>query len=113
MAGGDSGELVECGSKAAAGWLGDDPEFLATFKPARSYRIERLLTDVRSLLSDAMATLRELVSDPEIPPAVRFRASLPILRAADALNVEEIGLTSAKGVEAGLQHKRFLESIGG
>ena len=47
-----------------------------------------------------MATLRELVSGPDVPPAVRLRASLAILQAADALNVEEIGPTSAEGVEA-------------
>ncbi len=38
---------------------------------------------------------------------------LAILQAADALNVEQIGPTSAEGVKAGLEDKRFLQSLGG
>jgi hypothetical protein len=45
--------------------------------------------------------------------SVRLRAPLAILQAADALNVEQIGPTSAEGVEAGLEERRFLESLGG
>ena len=92
---------------------GDDPEFIAGLNRAKSFRRERLRADVRSLASDAMATLRELVSGPDVPPSVRLRASLAILQAADALKAEEIGPTSAEGVEAGLDHKRFIESLGG
>jgi hypothetical protein len=47
------------------------------------------------------------------PPSVRLRASLAILEAADALKIEEIGPTTPEGVEAELNHKRFIESFGG
>ena len=68
---------------------------------------------IRSLASNAMATLRELVSGPDVPPSVRLRASLAIIQAADALNIEAIGPMSADAVEARLEHDRFIESLGG
>ena len=76
------------------------------------FRRERLRADVLSLASDAMATLRELVSGPDVPPSVRLRASLAILDAANALKAEEIGPTSAEAVQAKIEHKRFIESLG-
>jgi hypothetical protein len=80
---------------------------------AKSFRRERLRAEVRSLAFDAMATLRELVSGPDVPPSVRLRASLAILQAADAMKVEQIGPMTAEGIETGLDHKRFIESLGG
>ena len=80
---------------------------------AKSYRAERLRADVRSLASDAVATLRELVSGPDVPPAVRLRASLAILQAADAMKAETIGSTSARGVKASMDHRALMESLGG
>jgi hypothetical protein len=75
---------------------------------------ERLRADVRSLTSDAMAILRELISGPRhVPHSVRLLACLAVLSAAHALNVEEIGPTLAEGVQAKLEHQRFLESLGG
>jgi hypothetical protein len=82
-------DVAGCESEAVAGWLRDDPEFIAGLNRAKSFRRDRLRADVLSLASDAMATLRELVSGPDVAPAVRLRASLAILQAADALNVEE------------------------
>ena len=60
-----------------------------------------------------MATLRELIRSPDVSPAVRLRASLSILQAVDALKSDEIGPTSAEGVQAKLTRERFLESLGG
>ena len=77
------------------------------------FRRERLRADVLSLASDAMATLRELVSGSNVPPSVQLRASLAILEAADALKAEEIGPTTAEAVQAKLEHDRFIESLGG
>jgi hypothetical protein len=105
-------ELEDYESEAMAGWSGEDPEFIATLNRAKSFQMERLRADVRSLASDALATLRELVSGPDVPPSVRLRASLAVLQAAHALKVEEIGPTSAEGVEAKMERDRFLESLG-
>jgi hypothetical protein len=104
--------LADCESEAVVGWSGDDPEFIAALNRAKSFQRERLRAEVRSLASVAMATLRELIR-PGGPSSVRLRASLAILQAADALNVEEIGPTSAEGVEAELEDKRFIDSLGG
>jgi hypothetical protein len=80
---------------------------------AKLFRRELLRADILSLASDAMETLRELVSGPDLPSSVRLRASLAILRAADALKAEEIGPTSAEVVEAMLEDKRFIDSLAG
>jgi hypothetical protein len=109
----DGADVAGCESEAVAEWLRDDPEFIAGLNRAKSFRRERLRADVLSLASNAMATLRELVSGPDVPPSVRLRASLAILEAADALTVGEIGPTSAEGVQAKIEHKRFIESLGG
>jgi hypothetical protein len=60
-----------------------------------------------------MATLRELISGPDVPPSVRLRASLAILEAADAMKPETIGSTSARGVKATMDHRPLIESLGG
>ena len=74
---------------------------------------ERLRADVRSPASGAMATLRELIPGPRhAPHSVRLRPCLAVLHVADALNVGEIGPTSADGAQAKLRHDRFLESLG-
>jgi hypothetical protein len=59
-----------------------------------------------------MATLRELVSGPDVPPSVWLRASLAILDAANALKAEELGPTSADDVQVKIDHKRFIDSLG-
>ena len=109
----DGADVAGSDPETAAEWLRDDPEFIASLNRAKSFRRERLRADVRSLASNAMATLRELVSGPDVAPAIRLRASLAILQAVDALKIEEIGPTSAEAVEAGLEHKRFIQSLGG
>jgi len=58
-------------------------------------------------------TLRQLVSDPHVSSAVRLRAALAILDAADAMKPEEIGPTSAGGVKASMNHRALIESLGG
>jgi hypothetical protein len=102
LSGAESDGVDVAGSdpETAAEWLRGDPEFIASLNRTKSFRRERLRADVRSLASVAIATLRELVG-PGVAASVRLRrASLAILQAADALNVEEIGPTSAEGVRA-------------
>jgi hypothetical protein len=101
------------GPEADAAWLAQDPGFIAGLNRAKSLARERLRADVRSLATDAMATLRELVSGPDIPPSVRLRASLAILQAADAMEVEKIGPMSARGVQAKMDHRQLIDFLGG
>jgi hypothetical protein len=46
-------------------------------------------------------------------PAVRLRASLAILQAADAMKTETIGSTSVEGVQASMEHRALMDSLGG
>ena len=108
----EGADAAGCDPETTAGWLAESPEFVATLNRAKTVRRERLRADVRSLASKAMETLRELISGSDVPPSVRLRASLAILQAVDALAVEEIGPTSAEGVEAKMAHKAFLDSLG-
>jgi hypothetical protein len=103
------------GSTIARSWVLDLARQIRTARAAveRPISVERLRADVLSLASDAMATLRELVSRPDVPPSVGLRASLAVLQAADALNAEQIGPMSAEGVQAKMEHERFLESLEG
>ncbi len=105
-------DMAGCETEAVAEWLRDDPEFIAGLNRAKSFRRERLRAEILSMASDAMATLRELVSGPDVPPAVRLRACLAILQTADALNVEEIGPTSAEDVQAERNRSQWANILG-
>jgi hypothetical protein len=113
LAGADESDAAVVDPESFASWVAQDAESVAKSNQIKSFRRERLRAEVLALASDAMATLRELVSGPDVPPAVRLRASLAILQAANALKVEEIGPTSAEGVQAKMTHKAFLEYLGG
>ena len=62
----DGAGLSVSDSETAADWLRSDHEFIAASNRAKSFRRERLRAEVRSLASDAMATVRELVSGPDV-----------------------------------------------
>jgi hypothetical protein len=112
-AGSDGSDAADCESEAAAGWLGDDPEFFASLNRAKSYRLERLRAEIRSLASDAMATLRELLTSSDVASAVRLRASLAILEANAALKLDEPGPTSVEAMQSKMEHDKFVESLCG
>jgi hypothetical protein len=105
-------DKLESESEAEAGWLHDDPEFMAELNRVKLYRAERLRADLRSLTADAMATLRELVTSPDVAPSVRLRASLAILQAADVLKPDAIGPTTVDGVQAKIARDRFFDALG-
>jgi hypothetical protein len=107
--GSDAGGVAE----SIAAWTSRDAEAIASENRAKRFRRDRLRSDVRLLASEALATLRELVSGPDVPAAVRLRASLAILQAADAIAAEPIGPTSAECVRAKIEHDAFIESLGG
>jgi hypothetical protein len=100
-------------SEAVAAFEPRDAEAIAAENRAKTIRRDRLRADVRALTSQAVATLRELVTGSEVPPSVRLRASPAILQAANVMAVEEIGPTSAEGVRARMTYDAFMESLGG
>jgi hypothetical protein len=95
------------------GWLDGDPGFVAGLNRARACRAERLRAEVRSLTSEAVATRRELVSGPDVPPSVRPRSPPSILQAADAMKAEAISSTSARGVRVSMDHRALIRGLGG
>src|SRR3954468_15415535 len=102
MSGAEAAELDGVDAEAVVGWLAGDAGFVAGLNRAKTYRAERLRAEVLTLTTRAVKTLRQLVSGPDVPPAVRLRASLAILQAADAMKAETIGSTSARGVKASM-----------
>ena len=109
----DGAELAGSDPEAVAEWLRGDPEFIAELNRVRSYRAERLRADVRSLATKAVGTLRKLMTGADVPPAVRLRACLAVLEAADVMKPDPIGPTSARGVKASMDHRALVESLGG
>jgi hypothetical protein len=73
--------------------------------------LARLRADVRSIASEALATVRELATSPGVPPAVRLRACLAILSAADAPKPEPIGPMTVGEVRAVLAQKQLIGSL--
>jgi hypothetical protein len=110
--GSDGAESAGCDSEAVAEWLRGDPKFIAELNRVRSYRAERFRAAVRSLASDAVKTLRKLVRGADVHPAVRLRACLAVLEAADAMKPEPIGPTTAQNVKARLDHQALIDSLG-
>jgi hypothetical protein len=113
LSGANSADLDGLDSEAVFDWSRRDPRFVASLNRAKSYHRDVLRAEIQSLASEAVKTLRKLVRGADIAPAVRLRASLAILEAADALKPESIGSTSATGVRASMEHQALIESLGG
>lgn len=94
------------------GWLSRDAEFIAGLNLAKAERVERLRSEVRELASVALSTLRELLSAPETSPAVRLRAAMAVLAAADATTPETIGPTDAADIRRELSRRDLFASLG-
>jgi hypothetical protein len=92
-------------------WLEHDAAFIARVNRAKTERAEQLRAEVRDLASQAIATLRVLVSGPETPAAVRLRAALAILQAADAMRTETIGSASVSEIQSELSRRDLFASL--
>jgi hypothetical protein len=55
---------------------------------------ERRWVGVRGLVSETVATSRELFFGPEVPPTVYLKASLALHKATEGMKAETIGLTT-------------------
>ena len=75
----DGAGLAVGDPETAAEWLRGDPESVAALnRGGESFRRERLRAEVRSLASNAMATLRELRSPAPTSPSIRPAPGLPL-----------------------------------
>jgi hypothetical protein len=98
---------------AVRAWLRGDAESVARLNQAKAEQTERLRAQVQELAGQAVATLRELVTNADTPPAIRLRAALAVLAASDALKLEPVGPLTAGGVRATWEHRELLESLAG
>ena len=78
-------------------WSDDDAEFIVAMNRAKQERSARLRAELRALASEAMTTLREMMTSPSTPNAVRLRAALAVLGTTDAMTADKIGSTSEAG----------------
>jgi hypothetical protein len=113
LSGSNPADLDGLDAEAVADWGRRDAGFVASLNRAKNYHRDRLRAEIQSLTSEAVKTLRKLVRGADVPPAVRLRASLAVLEAADAMRPETIGSTSATGVRASMSHTALIESLGG
>ncbi len=59
MSGADATELDGLDAEAVVGWMSHEADFVAGLNRAKTYQAERLRPDLRSLASDAAASLRD------------------------------------------------------
>jgi hypothetical protein len=105
-------EMIGADVATVRSWLDSDAEFIARLNRAKRERAESIRAEVRGLSSEAVATLREMLTGPETPPAIRLRAALSILGTREALKPETIGPASAGGVKSALQREWLIDSLG-
>jgi hypothetical protein len=79
-------------------WLRDDPEFIAELNLTHLETADGIRGEIRALASDAVKAVRELVTSPLSPPAVRLKAALAILETVNGMAREAIGMTDAEGI---------------
>jgi AcrR family transcriptional regulator len=61
-------------------WFRTEPQFKTAFQEAQREYVETLQDGMRDLAARAVETLRNLLDDPNTPPAVRLRTALAILQ---------------------------------
>ena len=61
-------------------WLKTVPEFAEAIKEGRAEYVHTLSDEMKELSAKALATVRELLDNPETPPHVRLRTALAILQ---------------------------------
>ena len=61
-------------------WFRTEPVFKSSFQEAQREYVETLQDGMRDLAARAVETLRNLLDDPNTPPAVRLRTALAVLQ---------------------------------
>src|SRR5438552_1211246 len=61
-------------------WFRTEPGFKTAFQEAQREYVETLQDGMRDLAARAVETLRNLLDDPNTPPAVRLRTALAVLQ---------------------------------
>ncbi len=80
-------------------WMSGDAAFVATLNLTKRETLDAIRGELRSAVGDAAKVIRELVTSPDTPPAVRLRAALMLIESVGGLEHEPIGPTTVEGVE--------------
>lgn len=78
-------------------WLKTDAAFVAEHNRARKEQRDAAQLEVRSLTSQAVSTIRDLMTNADAPPAIRLKAALAVLEVSK--NDEVFGLDDPADVE--------------
>ena len=81
------------------GWLSGDAAFVATLNRAKQEALDATRGELRATAADAVKVVRELMTSPDAPPAIRLRAALALLEAVGGLEPDPIGPTDPDMVE--------------
>ena len=92
-------------------WLKSDPRFVAAYNQERADQQSALREQLHSLASDAVDTVRELLSGEETPPAVRLRAALAVIGTARS-RPDSIGPTEPEDVQRQWEQAAVLRRAG-
>jgi hypothetical protein len=80
---------------------------VAELNRAKKEQAEVLRSQLRGLSDSALATLREMLTEKEVPAGVRLKAALSVLQSIGMLEPESIGSTSHSDVEM----QQMLDSL--
>jgi hypothetical protein len=80
-------------------WLKSDAHFQAELNRQKIERRDAMRSQLRALADTAIATVQEMLTGNEIPPAVRLKAALNVLATIGALDPETPGKTDPETIE--------------
>ncbi|MBL8233393.1 MAG: SEC-C domain-containing protein [Bryobacterales bacterium] len=74
-------------------WCRCHPKFAATLRNARYERMSRVQEDLDTLTPSAIQVMRETLNDPQLPPSLRLRAALSVVKYASSYNIDTAVVT--------------------
>ncbi|MGA3316781.1 MAG: hypothetical protein ABSC64_10130 [Candidatus Korobacteraceae bacterium] len=80
-------------------WLKSDANFVAEMNLSKQEQAESMCAQLRGLSETALATLLELLTNKDVPAAMRLKTAMIVLHSIRALEPEEIGTTDRDEIE--------------
>lgn len=92
-------------------WLSQDAAFVAELNRVKTDQLMTVRTELRQLASKAVATIRELLTDPTVAEGIRLKAAEMILSTVGGFDVEKVGPTDADKVRSNWAKAKFCEEL--
>jgi hypothetical protein len=103
-------EAAGVGRETLHRWLREDPAFQAAVGSGKAELLDAARAELRAMASEAVGTLRDLMS-PNAPPAIRLKAASAILEMLGADQPEPVGPTTIEEAEAANKQRDFLDAL--